>query len=115
MLCNQQWQDLRFDVQLNGTSLLEDSLPGAVTAPAPVPAAGGGAAGPDPAGVPAAGGGGLPVAGSGVVAVPEQARAARSGCAAAPGSAYHAAHTIFWVLALALVQVSYRRRRRCPR
>jgi hypothetical protein len=32
MLCNMQWQDLRFDVQLTGASLLEDAMPDAGTA-----------------------------------------------------------------------------------
>ena len=101
MLCVQQWQDLLLDLQLNGTTLLDASLPGA-----PVDAAvGGGGAALE------AGKGAIPVAGAGGVAVPQPAQARSSGCGVAPGRASEGARAL--LLGLVTLGWFLSRRKNC--
>jgi hypothetical protein len=115
-LCNSQWQDLRFDVQLTGMSLDVDSMPVAGSPPANPPLAAGGV-GAQPPGTPLATGGvgGQPAASGGgpAVAPAQPAQEASSGCATLPArSAPRAADPSALGLVLAVALFARRRSRR---
>jgi outer membrane protein assembly factor BamB len=106
-LCNSQWQDLRFDIQLTnpdfGSMPVDPSAAGAAGAAQPVAGAG---AQPAAAGGPAAGGGGPGVP------PPEQVQQSSSGCAAVPASSVARAPYVFALALLFSVALSRSRRRR---
>jgi hypothetical protein len=115
-LCNSQWQDLRFDVQLTGASLDVDSMPVAGSAPADPSIAAGGVGG-QPPGAPLATGGVGAAGGGGPAIVPGQpAQTAGTSCAIRPGRSAPPraadAYALGIVLALALVKCRRGRARR---
>jgi outer membrane protein assembly factor BamB len=111
MYCNTQWQDLRFDVQLTGASLLVDSMRDAGSAPADASIAAGGVDAKRPGAALAEGG--VPDAGGGPTVVPrQQSREGGASCAAHPGrSTPRAAYGYAFAAGLALALVRWRRGR----
>jgi len=117
MHCVAQWQDLRSDLELTGTSLLEEIMPTAGGAPSATPVAGGGVAMPLPGAPPSAGNAAIPSAGGGAMVAPKQPTPeGGAGCTVSlRTNAPHAAYAWGFVLVLGLARRLRFRSRRTPR